>query len=91
MDNFFKTTDEIINTKMFLFARWIATCYADEHLDEEMRYTDNPDFDRTTAMCVLNRERGDWWKKQLIHFNEVVYPNYKKNGSAKDANEFLKK
>jgi hypothetical protein len=41
-----------------VFARWIATCYADEHLDEKMRYTDNEDFDSTTAMSVLNRETG---------------------------------
>lgn len=24
--------------KMFLFARWIATCYADTHLDSKMKY-----------------------------------------------------
>ena len=23
--------------KIFLFTRWIATCYADEHLDNEMK------------------------------------------------------
>ena len=35
------------------------------------------------------RENGNWWKEQLKHFNEVVYPNYKENGSAENANEFL--
>ncbi len=41
------------DVKMMLFARWLSTCYADEHLDDKMRYTDNPDFDRTTAMSGL--------------------------------------
>jgi hypothetical protein len=74
---------------MFLFARWISTCYADEHIDEQLRYVDNPDFDSSTAMSVLNREDGEWWKKQLIHFNEVVYPNYLENGSVKNTEDFL--
>lgn len=75
--------------KMFLFARWIATCYADEHLDEKMRYTDNKDFDRKTSLSVLNRENGYWYKKQLEHFNSVVYPNYIENGSVDNAKDFL--
>jgi len=77
------------NVKMFLFARWIATCYADEHVDHKMRYTDNMDFDSSTAMSVLNMESGLWYKEQLKHFNDVVYPNYVKNGSVKSAKEFL--
>jgi hypothetical protein len=75
--------------KMFLFARWIATCYADEYLDEKMRYTDNEDFDGTTAMSVLNRESDNWYKEQLKHFNDVVYPNYVKNGSVDNAKAFF--
>ena len=75
--------------KMFLFARWIATCYADEHLDDKMRYIDNEDFDATTAMSVLNRESGNWYKEQLKHFNDVVYPNYVKNGSVDNAKAFF--
>ena len=71
------------NTKMFLFVRWIATCYADDYLDEKMRHTSNKDFDSSTAMCVLNRETGHWYKKQLKHFNKVVYPNYIKNKTVK--------
>jgi len=74
---------------MFLFARWIATCYADEYLDDKMRYTDNEDFDTTTAMSVLNRESGNWYKEQLKHFNDVVYPNYVKNGSVDNAKVFF--
>ena len=62
--------------KMFLFARWIATCYADEHLDEKMRYSDNEDFDSSTAISVLNRETGYWYKEQLKHFNDVVYRDW---------------
>jgi len=73
--------------KMFLFARWIATCYADEHLDEKMRYTDNENFDVTTAMSILNRETGHWYKKQLKYFNDVVYLNYLKNGTVDDTKQ----
>ena len=61
MGNFFKTTDGIINTKMFLFGKWIT-----------------------------QKDNDVLLKKQLKHFNEVVYPNYKENGSAEYANEFLK-
>lgn len=75
--------------KMFLFARWIATCYADEHMDDKMRHTDNEYFDATTAMSVLNRESGNWYKEQLKRFNDVVYPNYVKNGSVDSTKEFL--
>lgn len=71
---------------MFLFARWIATCYADEHLDDKMRYID---FDRTTAMSVLNRENGNWYKEQLKQFNDVVYPNYVKNGTVENTKIFF--
>ena len=78
------------SAKTLLFARWISTCYADEHLDEKKRYTDNENFDKSTAISVLNREDGYWWKKQFEHFNDVVWSNYLKNGSAKSAKEFLK-
>lgn len=87
----FETEGDITNIKMFLFARWISTCYADELLDSKMRYTTNEDFDRTTAMSALNRESGEWWKEQLKYFNMVVYPNYIKNGSAQNCKEFLEK
>jgi hypothetical protein len=59
-----------------LFARWVSTCYADEHLDEEMRHTSDENFDESTAMSVLNRESGKWWKEKLDYFNTKVYPNY---------------
>jgi len=55
------------NVKMFLFARWIAISYADEHLDDKMRYVDNKNFDESTAISVLNKENGNWWKAQLKH------------------------
>jgi hypothetical protein len=35
-------------------------------------------------------EKGEWYKNQLKHFNEVVYPNYVKNGSVKETTKFLK-
>jgi hypothetical protein len=78
------------NVKMFLFARWISTCYADEHLDENMIYQGSKGFDIESSMSVLNREKGEWWKMRLQDFNEDAWPNYIKNGSVKKATEFLK-
>jgi len=78
------------NVKMFLFGRWISTCYADDYLDEKLRHTSNFEFDSSTALSILNRENGEWWKEQLIYFNETVYPNYIKNGTVKNTKEFLK-
>lgn len=77
--------------KMFMFARWISTCYADDHLDKNMKHCTQEGFDSTTQISVLNRENGYWWKEQLNHFNEVVYPNYLKNGSVEDTRKFLSK
>ena len=68
------------NTKMFLFARWISMCYADAR---------NSNLDGISA-SVLNTEDGVWWRKQLKHFNEVVYPEQIKNGSVGETKEFLK-
>jgi len=78
------------NVKMFLFARWISTQYADDHLDDKMRYCDNKNYDDSTAISILNKENGLWYKTQLEYFNKTVYPNYIKNGSADSAFEFLK-
>lgn len=75
---------------MFLFARWISICYADTHIDESGKSQHDEGFNPYNALSVLNRENGFWWKTQLKHFNEVVYPNYVKNGSLKNAEEFLK-
>ena len=75
--------------KMFLFARWMATCYADEHCDDKMVSQHEPEFNPSESMCVLNRESGKWWKERLDDFEKVVYPNYMKNGSALDAYKFL--
>lgn len=77
------------NAKMFLFARWMATCYADEHVDSNMISQYNDRFNTNEAMSVLNRESGYWWKNKLEYFNEIVYPNYLKNGSVKNTEEFL--
>jgi len=77
--------------KMFLFARWISTCYADTHLDEKMLCEHNKGFNNSEAISVLNRENGYWYKEQLEYFNNVVYPNYKKNGTVDNTIKFLKK
>jgi len=78
------------NVKMFLFARWIATCYADEHVDDKMVSQHEKEYNQWDAMSVLNRETGHWWKKQLEYFNKVVYKNYIKNKTVEDTEKFLK-
>lgn len=74
---------------MFLFARWIATCYADSHLDSEMKCEHDDGFNGSQAISVLNRETGHWYKEQLRHFNNVVYPNYIKNKTVDNVKKFL--
>ena len=78
------------NLKMFLFARWISTCYADEHVDDKMISQHEKKYNQKNSLSVLNRETGIWYKKQLKHFNEIVYPNYLKNDTVKNTKEFLK-
>ncbi|MCK9279206.1 MAG: hypothetical protein M0P71_01070 [Melioribacteraceae bacterium] len=75
--------------KMFLFGRWIATCYADELMDKNGMTNHNPGFKREEALSVLNMTGGSWWKSRIRHFNSVVLPNYKSNGSYEDAKKFL--
>jgi hypothetical protein len=75
--------------KMFMFARWIATCYADTKIDNNNKGSHEEGFDSTTALSVLNKKDGHWYKKQIEHFNSVVYPNYVKNGSVRDTKEFF--
>lgn len=50
-------------------------------------------FARWMATCYegeMNTQPGSWWKEQLKHFNDVVFPNYKKNGSYNNMIEYLK-
>lgn len=75
--------------KIILFTRWIATCYADTHLDSEMRCEHDLGFNPDDSISVLNRQTGYWYKEQLKHFNDVVYPNYLKNGTVEDTRQFL--
>ena len=78
-----------VEVKMFLFARWIATCYANSHLDSKMRCEHDKGFKHSDAISVLNRETVYWYKEQLKHFNDVVYPNYLKNGTVENAKAFF--
>lgn len=82
--------DALLNVRAMLFARWISTCYADEHLDKNMRHQSELGFDEKSAMSVLTCESGSWWKKALIEFNETAWPNYVSNGTVKSMYEFLK-
>ena len=38
---------------------------------------------------VLNTENGQWYKKQIEHFEKVVWPNYEKNGTVDETMTFL--
>jgi hypothetical protein len=38
---------------------------------------------------VLNTKKGDWYKEQIKHFNNFVYPNYIKNGTVKETKLFF--
>jgi hypothetical protein len=67
---------EHMNSRMFLFGRWMSTVYADE-IDEY-------------GLCILNTSDGKWWENKLTFFNERVYPNYLKNGSFNETYKFLK-
>ena len=64
------------DVKMFLFARWIAMCYADTQIE---------------GISVLNKEDGHWYKETLNYFNETIYPEYLKNGVAEETRKFLEK
>ena len=66
------------------------TCYADTHVDKKMLSGHDFGFNDSEAISVLNRENGNWWKKQLNHFNKVVYPNLIKNKTVEDTEKFLK-
>ena len=41
------------------------------------------------SISVLNRETGYWYKEQLKHFNDVVYPNYIENGTVENTKQFF--
>lgn len=75
--------------KIFLFARWIATCYADEHLDNEMKCDHDEGFKSSESISVLNRETGYWYKEKIQYFNDVVYPNYIENGTVENTERFF--
>lgn len=62
---------------MFLFARYMATHYADE-------------CNGGQTLSVLNIEDGEWWLKRLNHFVEEVLPEYIKNGTLKETIKFIK-
>lgn len=77
------------NVKMFMFARWISICYDGEIIDNEGIPIGDPLFNPKTAGSLLMKANGTWWKERLEHFNKVVWPNYVKNGSAKETEKFL--
>ncbi len=80
---------ELEQIKMFLFARWISTCYADTHLDSDMKSEHDEGFKKEESISVLNREDGQWYKEQLEFFNQKILPVYIKNGNYDSAKNFL--
>lgn len=87
LDNKFATCEGEI--KMVLFARWIATCYADTHMDSNMNSDYDEGFNSSEAISILNRKTGYWYAEQFKHFNDVVYPNYVKNGTVENMGKFI--
>ena len=77
------------NVKMFLFTRWISTCYADTHIDINGNVQGSLSYDSSNSLSVLNMENGLWYKDKIEHFNNVVYPNYIKNGSVDDVKKLF--
>jgi hypothetical protein len=67
--------------KSLWFARWISMCYADTFVEHGKRLADGslkglPQ--EKGGISVLNAENGEWYAKQLAHFEDVVYPNWLK-------------
>ena len=67
----------------------MAAHYADEHLDSMMRNITDDDFNENTALSVLNREDGEWYKGRLEHFKIYIYPNYENNGTVLKTMQFI--
>jgi hypothetical protein len=80
---------EMDEVKMFLFTRWMATGYADTHLDEKGLSDHEKGFNKHNNKSVLNRESGMWYKRRLEYFNNTVYPYYTENGTVDDTLIFL--
>jgi len=50
-------------------------------------------FCRWMSTCYdgeMNAQKGRWWKDQLKHFNDQVFPEYKKNGTLENMKEYLR-
>jgi hypothetical protein len=75
--------------KMYLFVRWISTCYADIKIDNKGKSSNDLGFDNSDALSLLNVKDGYWYKEQIKYFKNIVYPNLIKNGSVDDAKNFL--
>lgn len=69
------TQKERERLKMLWFSRWLATSYADEHLDKDMKHQSEENFDRGSELSVLNRETGYWYADKLKYFEEKVFQN----------------
>ncbi len=78
------------SVKMFMFARWIATLYADERIDKNGLCQTDEKFDQSSALSLLNIKDGEWWKQQLKYFNENVWVRYTNQSVDKPVKEFLK-
>jgi hypothetical protein len=77
------------DAKIILFTRWLATNYADTHLDSNMKSEYDEGFNSSEALSVLNRETGYWYIKMLKYFNDTVYPKYVESGVVQEYENFL--
>jgi len=67
-----------------LFARWLATGYADEHLDFNGKYQGDEGFNASECLSVLNMKNSYWYKDKLDVFLNEVYHNYVKSVTVKE-------
>lgn len=87
--NIKKGNDIEYKTKTYYFNRWLATCYADEKLDSNMKHTSDNGFDSSTELSVLNRETGVWYMDKMEYFSKEVYPNIKRDDAFEKTQKLL--
>jgi hypothetical protein len=74
------TPKERSQLKALWFARWISMCYADTFVGKDRMDDGSLKWlpYENGGMTVLNMEDGHWYAKQLVHFEETVFPNWLK-------------
>ena len=83
--------EQVLGMTFSEFGRQIASnaSYGTDHGDAGPMFLFGSWMSTCYSTDILNSEDGYWWKEQLTHFNETVYPNYIKNGVVEDIKKFL--